>query len=152
MAMSPRFPLLKWIVPAVVLVATSGFVPSRADARCGDYVMLGSHGSRGDHSSRMVGMPDAGAGSSSHAADDVADRGDAPPTPRRQGPCSGPQCSGETPRPLGTPTAPHKILMRDWAVLASVCDPAALESRFKAFEDAPLAPSAIRSSIFRPPR
>ncbi len=133
--------LANWLLPALLIgLAHSAFAPASAEAGCGDYVMIGVHGR-------------SHAGIEAPSAREVElEQIDALQAPVRRLPCSGPQCSGDAPRPFGVPATPLKIVVRQWGIVEDSSTPALLESRFARFENDAGAPRLARSTVYRPPR
>lgn len=145
MARFPQRPFASWLVPALLLgAAYLALGGSRAEASCGDYVMVGGHG-RHHSGLRQSELAEAG-------LDGIAARIDSENWPIRRGGCSGPHCSQDSGRPLGTPAAPIKIVVRQWGVLSLQADRSAGDVHFVQFQDDAPAPRLIAASIYRPPR
>src|SRR5262249_61146912 len=89
-----------------------------ASAAGGDYVMV--KGQSREH----VQLPE------SQVAVETVVHGKSSSVPVRPLPCSGPQCSGEIPRPFGVPVETLKIVVRHWGMLAAVFGPGPSEWGF----------------------
>src|SRR6516225_1743212 len=140
----------KWLAPAfLIALVQCFFAPTSAEASCGDYVMLGSHGGR--HSAARTSATGASRPAGEFAADEFAadefergrfhgdrshgGRSDSSPLSAPRFPCPGPHCSGESPRPLGAPAAPVTPVVRHWGMLELPAAPPLLESRVARFEN-----------------
>jgi hypothetical protein len=136
----PKYLPAKSLLPALmVAVAHVVYAPQRAEAACGDYVMIGGRGPvhRDLAPSRRHGAPAASRESSNSPVDH---------------PCSGPFCSGDLPRPFGAPAGPVKIVVRHWGILAAARTLAPVVTRVAPAQDDAVAVSFPASSIYRPPR
>jgi hypothetical protein len=136
-----RHLISNWLLPALLIAVAQGvFAPASAEASCGDYVRVGVH------SRSQAGME-------ARPAHDVElENRDASRSPVRQLPCSGPQCSGDAPRPFGVPAAPVKVVARHWGIVEASLMLTWLESRFACFDDDAGATRFALSSVYRPPR
>ena len=169
--------LSRWLV-AAILVATAQFAiaPRPAQARCGDYVILGGHGAHHppmatDHvgykgpmyesimyatrrDDKAVWQPHA-APVPTRPVSTHPDLTHADPTqngPLHGGHCSGPMCSNDGPRPLGGPTAPIETDVQQWGLIAVQWLGATVVPQFARFAaDATLA-RIVANSVYRPPR
>ena len=127
------------LAPALMIaLAQLVLAPSRASAGCGDYVMVGGHGRA--HSQAQVDPRRA------------PDLERIPGAPVENRPCSGPFCSRDIPRPMGAPSEPAKIVVRNWGILAAVRMPPPIEARAVTAQDDTLTAAAPAASIYRPPR
>ena len=166
----------KWLV-AAILVSSAQFTiaPRHAQAKCGDYVMLGRHATNppqmaADH----VGYGHVGYGT---MVNDTAGRehlaaqilihaalthpvathpvathpGATHNRPLQGGQCSGPMCSNNDPRPLGAPPAPGETEVR-WGLIAVEWLRAIVVTQFVRFADEVTPARIVAGSIYRPPR
>ena len=124
---------------AFALLAWLFVYAPRAEASCGDYVMIGGH-----HAD----------GASSNAARDWT----APDTIARQSPggrapkrCRGPFCSNGS-IPPAAPVAPHRLSIERWAALRPVIDAHMLWVQFSSPDSESEPGSADGLAVFRPPR
>jgi hypothetical protein len=131
---SCMFPKSTWqsarpgVAATLVLLAAALMAPSRADASCGDYVMIGGR-QVGDHSP--------------YSSQDSQ----APAMPR----CRGPHCSDNS-LPPATPTPKTEVTAERWAIFGCV-DLDVLPSHDVLLADACDSPSDGHGlSILRPPR
>jgi len=119
----------------LALLASTIITPSRAEASCGDYVMVGGH--------------HAGSGMSSHAAGhdmtghDMTD----PAIPK----CHGPSCSNNSMPPVA-PVPKIEVTVERWAVSAQTGLCSLPESDFLLADQQALPCDGFGLSILRPPR
>src|SRR5947209_4898598 len=146
--------LPKWLVPALLVAAAQWFfAPGRAEAKCGDYVLIGGRalsGHEAGHEAANSEMPSSSA--HEQAGENVAEPTHSSGTPIRRAPCSGPTCSNEGPRPAGAPPAPPEIVVRHWGMMAAQAAAAPSDPRFALLEDDAGASRNTGCSIYRPPR
>jgi len=131
---------------AFAVAAVAGFSPSRAQARCGDYVLVGGqamgHASKnGSDSALELTRTERGASTMWHA-----------PDPSRGSACTGPHCSSDVPQPSGAPTEPFKIVVRDSALLSAAGSQSSVDARRLSLEDHPAVCPLWTGAIYRPPR
>lgn len=144
----------KWLVAAIVAaLAELTIAPSDAQARCGDYVMLGGHAAQhlptGSDNILMPWQP-AAAHVTAHSDPAHPDRIDAAPGYPR--PCSGPNCSNDVPRPLDAPAAPVEIDVRHWGLIAVEGPRPMIVHQIARFSDDAVRSRIAVGAIFRPPR
>src|SRR5579872_502039 len=104
----------RWLVAAILVGASQDWIAQHsAQARCGDYVMLGGHGAQyslpATESTRSGALLFEMPGSNHPVIDDG---------PLHNGRCSGPLCSNDDSRPLGGPTVPAESEVRQWGLVA----------------------------------
>jgi len=115
--------------------------PAPAHATCGDYVMIAGHATHHGEAGSM----DSGIAKSA-GTDDAAS------APIHHGRCSGPQCSGGSPRPIAPPAAPVTVITTDWGVLAAPFAAPPFEPQFADLDSEPVHLLPGTSAIYRPPR
>jgi hypothetical protein len=142
MQLFPKSLVAKAFVPAL-LVAVAQWVigPSHVAAACGDYVHVGGHSA-----------PDEGMKSHAVSGERTGHREEASGAPLSRLPCTGPQCSGETPRPVEAPATPLKVVVRHWGMLAAPAPADVVERQVVQFRDDSRIARRMASSIYRPPR
>jgi hypothetical protein len=150
--------LSKWLLGAMLVVAAElTIAPRQAQARCGDYVMIGGHAAHHFH----VADADAPAAMSGIALMDEAIRKRPLAVPGATSgatgradhrPCSGPMCSNDEPRPMDVPTAPVETEVRQWGLMAVQWLETIVAGQFAEFSDDAAAPRMVACSVFRPPR
>lgn len=122
---------------AIALLAFAVLVPTRADASCGDYVMVGSH-------SAQMGHAPAG---DEQLPSDTNDGSQAPWVPR----CHGARCSNNS-FPPAAPAPKIEVMVERWAVSADALF-LSLPARDEMPPDARVNSCAgFRLGILRPPR
>jgi hypothetical protein len=137
----------------LIAMAHLAYAPRSALARCGDYVMLGGHGTQHlapatetiAYQSPFFETP-----ASTHpTAHQVPDS-----RPLHSGRCTGPMCSNNDndPRPLGSPTVPGESEAQQWGLIAVEWSGAAVVPQFVRFTDDPILPHIAAGSVYRPPR
>ena len=161
MKAKPGISVAKWLV-AVVLAATAQFViaPRPADARCGDYVMLGRHPA---HLAPVAGEQAHSAPLHIDTAPVFPDPTHAVAGPFRNGPdrnreipaqkgrCTGPMCSGESPRPFDGPPIPVEPQAQQWGLISASGLETTGVPQFARLTDGANIPSIIAGGLFRPP-
>jgi hypothetical protein len=134
-------PHSRWLLAALLAaLAQFAIAPSDAQARCGDYVMLGGHAAQSHH------MATENVGHQSQAAFATHSR------PIPSGHCSGPNCSNDNSRPLDEPTIPGETEVRQWGVIAVQWLRAKVVAELTRFADDAALPRILAGSVFRPPR
>ena len=131
--------LVRSPVAALVLLASAVLAPSRVEASCGDYVMVG-----GRHIGHHADSNMAGHGS---PANHTASGGQDPAVPR----CHGPMCSNHSFPPV-FPAPKIEVAVERWAIPVGTA-----LTMLPASQGLPSAPCAIACdgcglSILRPPR
>ena len=116
----------------LALLASAVLAPSRAEASCGDYVMVGGQHEHSDM-----------AGDSHNAGHDMHD----PATPR----CHGPSCSNRSIPPLA-PAPKIEVAVERWAVPGVAGFPLLPESDLLLADAGDLPCDGFGLSILRPPR
>jgi hypothetical protein len=116
------------VAATLVLLAAVVIAPSRADASCGDYVMIGG---------RHVG----------HHSADSSQESQAPAVPR----CHGPMCSDNS-LPPATPAPKIEVTVERWAVPGSVAFAVLPNQEVLLAESHDLPCDGHGLSILRPPR
>jgi hypothetical protein len=122
---------------ALTLLASAVLSPSRAEASCGDYVMIGGHHA---HS----GMAHSGIGS---YLNDAGHDMHAPAVPR----CHGPSCSNRSIPPLA-PAPKIEVTVEHWAIPGVSGLSLLPESDFLLADAGDLPCDGFGLSILRPPR
>jgi hypothetical protein len=149
----------EWLV-ATLLIAMAQFIvaPTRAQARCGDYVI---HGGQAWHAPPMAFDNDR-----SHwqpaATQKTIDQDLTIPTitygaplhgaPLHGSRCPGPNCSNDEQRPLDEPTVPVEIGVRHFGLIAMPWQLATGEPRFAGFANDENFRRLATDCHFRPPR
>ena len=122
-----RLPLRTWWlpVPAIAVLAALAFAPGKAQAECGDYLMV------------------------VHAAKPADETSNKPHFPC---PCKGPQCSQRPDVPILPPAPPPSVAPTEWATIFT--NLAALANGGRDFLRDPNAsyPHNRTDPIFHPPR
>ncbi|HJT35086.1 MAG TPA: hypothetical protein VJ783_23870 [Pirellulales bacterium] len=121
---------------AIGLIASA--VASSAQASCGDYVMIGGHG---DH----AGISAHGQNHSTRSAPQLSSD-----TSRR--PCSGPECSRQSPEPERLPLTLTSGPAPQWGLSATPLALVGPQASGDASIDEPLHDLLHAGSVFRPPR
>lgn len=114
------------------------FAPTKAQASCGDYVMIGGKAHGG-----MLHAPTPGAKNESDQ-----NSADGRKVPR---PCHGPSCSNESRGPIVPPVRITTTVDR-WASLTSDRTPVTSDHFALLTEDPAMGSEILGWSIFRPPR
>ena len=139
-SMIPQFvrKLMRGIAAAVfVLLASIVFAPSKAEASCGDYVMIGgSHG----HTAH------SGAAHSGTVGHDMPGSHD-PAQPR----CHGPSCSNGS-FPPAAPAPRLVVTVEQWAIPDGSADCQTPQSSFLLADLREIPCDGFGTSILRPPR
>jgi hypothetical protein len=110
------------------LLVSAVLSPSRAEASCGDYVMVGGHAGH------------SGMGNGTQRTHD-------PATPR----CHGPSCSNNS-IPIQAPVPKIEVTVERWAIPAQAGLPLLPESDFLLADAQALPCAGFGLSILRPPR
>jgi hypothetical protein len=136
-----KFLSVRLLLPAILVALGQGVLaPSRAQASCGDYVLVG--GQTFSHSRAQSGTTNIRDSQLERVAN----------VPSGPCPCSGPQCSQNPPRPI-VPVAPvTSITASDWGMLEVAAPLVLSNSRFAAIEQISQSPPVALSAVYRPPR
>jgi hypothetical protein len=126
------------VAATLALLASAVLSPSRAEASCGDYVMVG--GRAGHSSPGHFATGHSGAGNGAPGTHD-------PATPR----CHGPSCSNNS-IPLQAPAPKIEVTVERWAIPCQEGIPLLVESDFLLAEAQALPCAGFGLSILRPPR
>src|SRR5579872_1299541 len=117
----------------LALLASAVLSPARAEASCGDYVMIGGHARHG-HASAALAQHDM------HGTHD-------PAVPR----CHGPSCSNHS-SPLQAPAPKTEVAVERWAIPGIVGLSLLPESDYLLADASALPCDGFGLSILRPPR
>jgi hypothetical protein len=131
-----RWRLGRVIVGVLVALFTGGLLaPSKARAECGDYVIMGKHGTTGSHMS---------------SADQPQEARHTAPAPHK--PCSGPNCSRGSLPPAPVPTVPPPVRGEQWGCTSPQPLCTEPEPVTRPAENLPLHPVDPGLAIYHPPR
>jgi hypothetical protein len=154
MAVNCKIPVSKALLAAlVVALAQFAIAPSAAQARCGDYVLLGGRAPQHSHMASdhdRIPWQLTAAQFPAHPGQSHPDQIEAAPLHR--GPCSGPNCSNDGPRPLEEPAAPVETDVRDWGLVAAQHPLPLVAPQIVRFADDAVLPRIAMGAVFRPPR